>query len=260
MFRFSEARTLHPTDISILETIDDNLTRYEQESGTVFLAKQVTDQMRRLTEPRFSMTPKTRGYHYAVRASRTQPLRWYVSELVEMFDQWRGRPRSKHFILSITWRGWVRPLDVRVVDIVFAAFFPSRILWSSGIFWALESLYFYHACIYSYFNIPCPIINELANSPTLIWLDRRVIHSCFWIGAWFRPFANSFRMRIRLHVHLSLQILLVRNPELNDLVSTFSHHVRPYKFHPTTSLEWRTDPIIKSKMRNWTWRGTWRHH
>ncbi|EKM76465.1 hypothetical protein AGABI1DRAFT_115798 [Agaricus bisporus var. burnettii JB137-S8] len=75
MFRFSEARTLHPTDISILETIDDNLTRYEQESGTVFLAKQVTDQMRRLTEPRFSMTPKTRGYHYAVRASRTQPLR-----------------------------------------------------------------------------------------------------------------------------------------------------------------------------------------
>lgn len=75
MFRFSEARTLHPTDICILETIDDNLTHYEQENETVFLAKQVTDQMRRLTEPRFMMSPKSRGCHYAVRASRTQPLR-----------------------------------------------------------------------------------------------------------------------------------------------------------------------------------------
>ncbi|KAF9446439.1 hypothetical protein P691DRAFT_609392, partial [Macrolepiota fuliginosa MF-IS2] len=52
IFRFTEARTLHPSDICILEPIDDQLTRYEEENDTVFLAKELMDRMRKLTDPR----------------------------------------------------------------------------------------------------------------------------------------------------------------------------------------------------------------
>lgn len=75
MFRFSEARTLHPADIFILESIDDSLTHYEQENETVFLAKELMDRMRKLTDPRPTMTYQTRGFHHAVRSSQTQGQR-----------------------------------------------------------------------------------------------------------------------------------------------------------------------------------------
>jgi hypothetical protein len=52
IFRFSEYRTLHPSDISILESIDEQLTRYEEDSETVFLARDVMERMRKLTDPR----------------------------------------------------------------------------------------------------------------------------------------------------------------------------------------------------------------
>ncbi|KAF8970412.1 hypothetical protein BDZ97DRAFT_1754003 [Flammula alnicola] len=54
IFRFSEYRTLHPSDICILEPIDEQLTRYEEENETVFLARDVMERMRKLTDPRRS--------------------------------------------------------------------------------------------------------------------------------------------------------------------------------------------------------------
>ncbi|KAF9486286.1 hypothetical protein BDN70DRAFT_870384 [Pholiota conissans] len=55
IFRFSEYRTLHPADISILEPIDDQLTRYEEDNETVFLARDVMERMRKLTDPRWGV-------------------------------------------------------------------------------------------------------------------------------------------------------------------------------------------------------------
>jgi len=52
IFRFAEYRTLHPTDIAILEPIDEQLTRYEEENETVFLARDVMERMRKLSAPR----------------------------------------------------------------------------------------------------------------------------------------------------------------------------------------------------------------
>ncbi|EDR12119.1 uncharacterized protein LACBIDRAFT_311123 [Laccaria bicolor S238N-H82] len=52
IFRFSEATSLHPADICILEPIDEKLTRYEEENETVFLAKDLMDKLRKMTDPR----------------------------------------------------------------------------------------------------------------------------------------------------------------------------------------------------------------
>ncbi|KAF9527463.1 hypothetical protein CPB83DRAFT_768458 [Crepidotus variabilis] len=52
IFRFAGCRTLHPADINIIEPIETNLTRYEEDNGTVFLARDVMDRMRKLTDPR----------------------------------------------------------------------------------------------------------------------------------------------------------------------------------------------------------------
>ncbi|KDR68335.1 hypothetical protein GALMADRAFT_78608 [Galerina marginata CBS 339.88] len=54
IFRFSESCTLHPSDICILEPIDDRLTRYEEDNETVFLARNVMERMRKLTDPRWN--------------------------------------------------------------------------------------------------------------------------------------------------------------------------------------------------------------
>ena len=40
-FRFSHRATVHPADMHILEPIDDALTLYEEDKGTVFLARDV---------------------------------------------------------------------------------------------------------------------------------------------------------------------------------------------------------------------------
>ncbi|KAJ3561436.1 hypothetical protein NP233_g10199 [Leucocoprinus birnbaumii] len=62
IFRFAEACTLHPADISILESIDDSLKHYEEDKDTVYLAKELVSRVRNLTDPRFSMTQR-RGFH-----------------------------------------------------------------------------------------------------------------------------------------------------------------------------------------------------
>ncbi|KAF5350972.1 hypothetical protein D9756_008252 [Leucocoprinus leucothites] len=64
IFRFTEARTLHPADISILESIDDSMKHYEEDKETVYLAKELVGRVRNLTDPRFSMMQHG-GFHMA---------------------------------------------------------------------------------------------------------------------------------------------------------------------------------------------------
>ncbi|PPQ72500.1 hypothetical protein CVT26_003590 [Gymnopilus dilepis] len=75
IFRFSEYRTLHPSDICILEPIDHHLTRYEEENETVFLARNVMERMRKLTDPRWGYRVHTqRLKHGHVPRIGTLPL------------------------------------------------------------------------------------------------------------------------------------------------------------------------------------------
>ena len=69
LFRFVECQTLHPADITILEVIDDNATRYEEETGTVFLARELMDLMSRMSDPRRMMM------HYRTRYAATHRQR-----------------------------------------------------------------------------------------------------------------------------------------------------------------------------------------
>ncbi|KIK58350.1 hypothetical protein GYMLUDRAFT_113347, partial [Collybiopsis luxurians FD-317 M1] len=58
IFRLSTITTLHPSDIQIIEYIDDQLKFYEEEKETVFLAKEVMERLRKLTLP--ALTAPTR--------------------------------------------------------------------------------------------------------------------------------------------------------------------------------------------------------
>ena len=49
LFRYSHRATVHPADMHILEPIEDDATLYEEEKGTVFLARDVMTNLQRLT-------------------------------------------------------------------------------------------------------------------------------------------------------------------------------------------------------------------
>ncbi|KAJ7034538.1 hypothetical protein C8F04DRAFT_956232 [Mycena alexandri] len=49
IFRYLECRTLHPADVHIIELIDDHRKTYEEDSDTVFLAKDVMERISKLT-------------------------------------------------------------------------------------------------------------------------------------------------------------------------------------------------------------------
>ncbi|KAF5380162.1 hypothetical protein D9615_006196 [Tricholomella constricta] len=49
IFRLLETRTLHPSDISIIEPINEFHTRYEEENGTVFLARELMGRMQKMS-------------------------------------------------------------------------------------------------------------------------------------------------------------------------------------------------------------------
>ncbi|KAK2464645.1 hypothetical protein APHAL10511_003338 [Amanita phalloides] len=48
IFRHVQTTTLHPRDVRVIEAIGNNLVRYEEDSGTVFLAREIVDRMRKL--------------------------------------------------------------------------------------------------------------------------------------------------------------------------------------------------------------------
>jgi len=70
IFRLIESRTLHPADINILESIDDSLTHYERDKETVYLAKELINCMRILTDPLMVQyrvcTPQRQRYGWMV--------------------------------------------------------------------------------------------------------------------------------------------------------------------------------------------------
>ena len=62
IFRLSETKTLHPADIAIIEPINDYHVLYEEGSGTVFVARELMDRMRKMTEK--PLPPRTRSSRY----------------------------------------------------------------------------------------------------------------------------------------------------------------------------------------------------
>jgi hypothetical protein len=68
IFRLSETTTLHPSDISIIELINDYHVRYEEENETVFLARELLDHLRKMTEkPRIQQARIGRYASYGTR-------------------------------------------------------------------------------------------------------------------------------------------------------------------------------------------------
>jgi len=68
IFRFSEARTLHPADISIIECIDDDHIRYEERHEMVFVARELIDRILKMTEK--PSTPRVRLSRFGTRFTR----------------------------------------------------------------------------------------------------------------------------------------------------------------------------------------------
>jgi hypothetical protein len=61
IFRYSHPVVLHPSDIRILEWLDEQSVLDEADKGTVFLARDVMERLRRLTDRRLSATTTTMG-------------------------------------------------------------------------------------------------------------------------------------------------------------------------------------------------------
>ena len=55
IFRYSHPALLHPSDIRILEWLDEQSVLDEEDKGTVFLARDVMERLRRLTDRRLSI-------------------------------------------------------------------------------------------------------------------------------------------------------------------------------------------------------------
>jgi len=55
IFRYSHPAVLHPSAIRILEWLDDRSVLDEEDKGTVFLARDVMERLRRLTDRRLSI-------------------------------------------------------------------------------------------------------------------------------------------------------------------------------------------------------------
>ncbi|KAI0777184.1 hypothetical protein BD413DRAFT_458677, partial [Trametes elegans] len=49
LFRYSHRATVHPADLAILEPIADHCTLYEEDKGTVFLARDVMARLQKLS-------------------------------------------------------------------------------------------------------------------------------------------------------------------------------------------------------------------
>lgn len=49
IFRYSHSTSVHPADIRVLERIDERGALYEEDKGTVFLARDAMDRMQKLS-------------------------------------------------------------------------------------------------------------------------------------------------------------------------------------------------------------------
>jgi len=49
IFRHVQTTTMHPRDVRVIQRIEDDLVRYEEDRGTAFLAKEIVQQMRKFS-------------------------------------------------------------------------------------------------------------------------------------------------------------------------------------------------------------------
>lgn len=68
IFRFSHRAVVHPADIHVIDTIDDDSARYDEENDTVFLSKDVMERFSKLMGHRPIRQSRAR------RSSRTLPI------------------------------------------------------------------------------------------------------------------------------------------------------------------------------------------
>ncbi|KIK99663.1 hypothetical protein PAXRUDRAFT_131598 [Paxillus rubicundulus Ve08.2h10] len=50
IFRYSHRARVHPAEVKLLEPLDDHAVRYEEDSGTVFLAKDLMSRLKRIMD------------------------------------------------------------------------------------------------------------------------------------------------------------------------------------------------------------------
>jgi len=74
IFRFSHRAIVHPADIHVIDPIDDDSARYEEENETVFLSKVVMQRFSKLTVRRPVQPIRQSRMRRALRSSRTPPL------------------------------------------------------------------------------------------------------------------------------------------------------------------------------------------
>ncbi|KAF8841993.1 hypothetical protein BDN67DRAFT_868322, partial [Paxillus ammoniavirescens] len=48
IFRYSHSARVHPAEVRLLEPLDDHAVRYEEDSGTVFVAKDLMSRLKRI--------------------------------------------------------------------------------------------------------------------------------------------------------------------------------------------------------------------
>ncbi|THH12963.1 hypothetical protein EW146_g7216 [Bondarzewia mesenterica] len=72
IFRFSHTAAIHPSDIRILESINEQSVRNEEENGTVFLARDVMERLSSLTDRRRSVQMPMKSPGYYARGIRRQ--------------------------------------------------------------------------------------------------------------------------------------------------------------------------------------------
>ncbi|ETW75753.1 hypothetical protein HETIRDRAFT_422414 [Heterobasidion irregulare TC 32-1] len=73
IFRYSHSATIHPSDIHIIESLDERSVLNEEENGTVFLARDVMGRLSSMTDRRRSaMLPIKSSSAYYGRPSRKQ--------------------------------------------------------------------------------------------------------------------------------------------------------------------------------------------
>lgn len=65
---------MHPTDIRVIDPIDDNSARYEEENGTVFLSRDVMERFSKLTLHRPVGPIRQSRMRHTRRSSRTPLL------------------------------------------------------------------------------------------------------------------------------------------------------------------------------------------
>ncbi|KAI0674549.1 hypothetical protein C8Q78DRAFT_1015470 [Trametes maxima] len=71
LFRYSHRATLHPADVRILEPVADAGTLYEEDRGTVFLARDVVARMQRLSMAARQQHSYAHSYVHAHARSRS---------------------------------------------------------------------------------------------------------------------------------------------------------------------------------------------